>query len=99
MGKEQNVSLDFFKNPAVHKDVSDIVFRNDNDAGIFYLGLLPDGEFTYGIKTNPDVYFKNLDIEEVYYEPYRTFIRLKAPSKIEISFPGSGDKLYVKGTL
>ncbi len=105
----KNVKLDNFKKPVIHKNVKQIVFRGEKEGKDFDLGFLPEGEFIYHFSVSPDVYFLNLDIEEVYYEPYRTFLRLKKPTDLEIVWfddkediktgpPGKGyDKLYIRG--
>jgi len=93
----QHVSLQDFKTPVTHRQVKDIVFRGERNGSDFKLGFLPESEFIYHFDVSPDVFFKNLMIDEVYYEPYRTFLRLKSPTDIEISWPGVSDKLYVRG--
>ncbi len=93
----KTVNLENFKIPIRRKNVEDIVFRKDSQEGGFILGFTPGDEFVYNFECSPDVFFQDLSIKEVYYEPYRTFLRLSKPEDIEISWPGSSDKLYVKG--
>jgi len=96
--KEVKVPMSYFTETRRHINIKQIVFRKLQKEGVFVIGFLPKSEFSYIIDGNPDVYFNDLEIKGVYYEPYRTFIRLKKPSTVEISYPGTGDKLYVKGT-
>ncbi|MCK9265455.1 hypothetical protein M0P98_00980 [bacterium] len=94
----KQVTLEDFKTPVYYKQAKDIVFSGEKDGTDFKLGFLPESEFVYSFDTAPDVFFQDLDIEEVYYEPYRTFLRLKYPTDLKIYLRG-GDKLYVKGNL
>ena len=94
----KNVGLEEFRTPIKHAQVKDVVFRGERrDGSSFDLGFLPEAEFIYHFDVAPDVFFQNLPIEEVYYEPYRTFLRLRLPINVEIHWPGVSDKLYVKG--
>ena len=93
----KRVALDDFRKPATHEDVESVVFRGETDGSRFDLGFLPEAEFIYHFDIAPDVFFQDLPIQEVYYEPYRTFLRLKSPVRIQIHWPGASDKLFVKG--
>lgn len=92
----KNVGLEDFRKPLRHKQVEQIVFRGDFHGTFFDLGLLPEAEFIYHFECSPDVFFQGLPIKEVYYEPYRTFLRLEYPVDIEIHSEGRYGKLYVK---
>jgi len=93
----KKVSLQHFKTPVLHNNVTDIVFKGEHDGKNFYLGLLPQAEFIYHFEISPDVFFRNLKIDAVYYEPYRTFLRLSSPTAIQIYWEGKSDKLHVEG--
>jgi len=95
----KNVDLSYFSGGIHHSQVTDIVYRKATDDGGFELGFLPEAEFIYHFAIAPDVHFQHLDIKEVYFEPYRTFLRLKLPTDISVHWPGSLDKLYVKATV
>jgi hypothetical protein len=95
---EEEVRLEDFRQPAMHRKVKDIVFRGNKNGRDFYLGFTPGAEFQYHIVPSPDVYFQDLSIKEVYYEPYRTFLRLKKETTVTIQYSGSpSDKLYITG--
>lgn len=91
------VSLQDFLTPVIHQNVEDIVFRGNENGSSFDIGFLPEAEFIYHFDISPDVFFKNLNTIEVYYEPYRTFLRLESPTDIQIYYSGKSDKLYVEG--
>jgi len=91
------VTMADFKTPKTHLEVKDIVFRKDDDEKCFELGLLPEDENIYHFNISPDVFFRNLTVDEVYFEPSRTFIRLKQPVTIALSCSGKNGGLLVQG--
>ena len=93
----KKVTLEDFKEEVIHKGVKEIVFRGDKEGTGFDLGFSPESEFVYHFDITPDVFFQNLSIKEVYYEPYRTFIRLEHPLGIKIYYPGTSNKIHIKG--
>jgi hypothetical protein len=93
----KTVTMADFKTPKIHPEVKDIVFRKDDDEKCFELGLLPENEFIYHFDVSPDVFFRNLTVDEVYFDPYRTFLRLKDPVTICLSLDGNGHGLLVQG--
>lgn len=94
----KKVSLKDFEKPVYFRKVRTIVFHSESRHGSFLLGFLPHGEFIYQFWAPPDVFFRKIPIEEVYYEPYRTFIRLKRPVDVVV-YKGEGvGKLVVEGT-
>jgi len=94
----RQVDLDDFEKPVYFRKVHTIVFHSESRHGPFLLGFLPYGEFIYKFGAPPDVFFRKIPIEEVYYEPYRTFIRLKRPVDIVVYKGGGVSKLVVEGT-
>lgn len=94
--KFEQVSLRDFEKPVSYRRVNAIVFHGESRQGPFLLGFIPYGEFIYEFGVPPDVFFRKLPIEEVYYEPYRTIIRLRRPTDI-IVYMESFDKLVVEG--
>ena len=95
----RNVTLSDFQKGVAHRDVETIVFRGESNGSSFDLGFLPEGEFLYHFNIAPDVYFQNLPIREVYYEPCRTFLYLHSPISIQMHSPkreAAYDKLVVK---
>jgi hypothetical protein len=95
----KNVKLADFRTPAKHDHVKEIVFRGEMNGSSFDIGFLPEAEFIYHFDISPDVFFQNLHIKGVYYEPYRTFLRLKFPISVEMYWHGVSDKLYVKSKI
>ncbi|MGB4269302.1 MAG: hypothetical protein WBK20_08985 [Spirochaetota bacterium] len=93
----KKVSLKHFETPILHTNVKDIVFNGEHIGKNFYLGFLPENEFVYHFEIAPDVFFRNLKINEVYYEPYRTFLRLSSPTDVQIYWKGKSGKLFVEG--
>ncbi len=95
----KTVTLEYFKEPVLHKNVKEITFCGETDASSFDIGFFPDTpEFMYHFDISPDVYFKRLPISQVDYEPYRTFLRLRHSTDLMIHWKGVSDKLYIERT-
>lgn len=91
------VTIQDFRQAVIHQDVEDVIFRGEADGSSFDLGFAPEAEFIYHFDIAPDVYFQELPIREVYYEPYRTFLRLSSPTRIQVHSRASApSKLFVK---
>ena len=95
--RNRQVQFKDFTEPVVHKNVESVVYKNSYVEGRFMLGFLPEGEFIYEFTENPDVYFKNLSVREIYHEPYRTFIRLRQEADVEVRWLEDSDKICVCG--
>lgn len=92
----KTVKLEDFREPIIHENVDEIVFRGEMDGTNFCIGFLPEREFIYHFEGSPDVWFNNFLITRVYYEPYRTFLKLKSPVDVIVHWKGDSDKLYVR---
>lgn len=92
----KKVDLSFFASPVVREKVERIVLYPERQGNPFALGFLPEEEFSYAFSVVPDILFEHLNIKEVYYEPYRTFIVLDQPTTLEIVLLANTDKLIVK---
>lgn len=92
----KQVSLGDFVKSKTHINVEQVCFMPYNESQAFALGFLPEGEFIYEFNGSPDVTFSNLPIKEVYYEPYRIFIRLRHGVTVTVNSDGNG-KLSVSG--
>lgn len=93
----KKVDLSFFASPVVREEVERIVTYPERQGNPFALGFLPEEEFSYKFSVVPDILFEHLNIKEVYYEPYRTFIVLDQPATVEIALLANTDKLMVRG--
>ncbi|QJR21809.1 hypothetical protein BREVNS_1059 [Brevinematales bacterium NS] len=92
----KKVNLSFFSSPVVREGVERIVIHPERHGNPFSIGFLPKEEFSYEFSVAPDILFEHLNIKEVYYEPYRTFIVLDQPTTLEIVLLANTDKLIVK---
>jgi hypothetical protein len=93
----KTVTLEYFKEPVFHKNVKEIIFRGEMDTSSFDIGFVPEmPQFMYHFDISPDVYFNRLPISQVYYEPYRTFLRLRRSIDLMIHWKGFSDKLYIE---
>jgi len=89
------VTLDFFKE-SVMFNASAISFNKSYKDGMETLEIGPEDNRQYRFEgVIPDVLFKGFEIKEVYFQPYRTFIRLKETTRIKVSTDGRS-KLFVE---
>lgn len=93
----KTVALGDFQDAALHEGVQSIVFRGEPDGSGFDLGFEPEAEFIYDFDIAQDVFFQELPIREVYYEPYSTLVRLTSSVTIHVHWPGVSEKLYLTG--
>jgi len=93
----KKVNLSFFSSPVVREGVERIVIHPERHGNPFSIGFLPKEEFSYEFSVAPDILFEHLNIKEVYYEPYRTFVVLDQPATVEIALLANTDKLMVRG--
>lgn len=92
----KKVNLSFFSSPVVREGVERIVIHPERHGNPFSIGFLPEEEFSYEFSVAPDILFEHLNIKEVYYEPYRTFVVLSHPTTVEIVSLGNTDKISVR---
>ena len=93
--EEEKLPLEFL-------NVTEIVFGGRRNGSNFWLKVVEKknhkSEESYSFGCAPDIFFRHLPIKEVYYEPYRTFLRFEEPTAVRINWMEEGsDKLIVRG--